>query len=392
MFCHKCGAKMLDGSAFCAKCGARLLSENSSQTTETITTGVTGVTLERDNDIMPQQPSSEQSQTVRDSIPMHTSNLNDDAEFRSFVNKRVQEMTKCSSAEELLKKHPMRIPLILCYGFFIFIGIMISKNTDNIGLALILIAFCILLAYGLSYLIGWATILRYLIKHRSELNGEISSLDTDNLILFLNNRLAYLRPGLGEWGYFSMGYEKPEKMAAKLVVRHLEKREKNTMHIGAQCSKWYSPFSIISLRCDEEKPDVTGYGIKSGFTTAINYNMSIYECMYRSAPIVSAAMEYYREHRQTIVESSEQNFALEDNVLKINSKLIFQRYVTRLVGKMLPLSGVVTRITLDKTTNKSGQPYAIYNFEVADVLPADEAAAAKAFGEKFMSVIDSTMQ
>lgn len=74
--------------------------------------------------------------------------------------------------------------------------------------------------------------------------------------------------------------------------------------------------------------------------------------------------------------------------IPVSSKLIFQRYVTRLIGKMLPLSGVVTRITLDKTTNKSGQPYAVYNFEVADVLPADEAAAAKAFGENFMAVVN----
>lgn len=69
--------------------------------------------------------------------------------------------------------------------------------------------------------------------------------------------------------------------------------------------------------------------------------------------------------------------------IPVSSKLIFQRYITRLIGKMLPLSGVVTRITLDKTTNKFGQPYAVYNFEVADVLPADEAAAAKNFGESF---------
>lgn len=74
--------------------------------------------------------------------------------------------------------------------------------------------------------------------------------------------------------------------------------------------------------------------------------------------------------------------------IPVSSKLIFQRYVTRLVGKMLPLSGVVTRITLDKTTNKSGQPYSIYNFEVADVLTADEAAKAKAFGESFMAVVN----
>ena len=75
--------------------------------------------------------------------------------------------------------------------------------------------------------------------------------------------------------------------------------------------------------------------------------------------------------------------------IPVSSKLIFQRYVTRLVGKMLPLSGVVTKITLDKTTNKSGQPYAIYDFEVVDTLSSDEAANAKAFGEGFMAIMDS---
>lgn len=75
--------------------------------------------------------------------------------------------------------------------------------------------------------------------------------------------------------------------------------------------------------------------------------------------------------------------------IPVSSKLIFQRYVTRLVGKMLPLSGVVTRITLDKTTNKSGQPYSVYSFEAVDMLSPDEAAKAKAFGEGFMAIMDS---
>lgn len=71
----------------------------------------------------------------------------------------------------------------------------------------------------------------------------------------------------------------------------------------------------------------------------------------------------------------------------VSSKLIFQRYLTRLIGKMLPLSGVVTRITLEKTTNKTGQPYSLYKFEAVDTLSPEEAVKAKAFAQEFMEVI-----
>lgn len=75
--------------------------------------------------------------------------------------------------------------------------------------------------------------------------------------------------------------------------------------------------------------------------------------------------------------------------IPVSSKVIFQRYLTRLIGRMLPVSGVVTKITLEKTTNKAGQPYSVYSFEAVDVLSPEEADRAKAFGEGFMAVMDS---
>ena len=57
---------------------------------------------------------------------------------------------------------------------------------------------------------------------------------------------------------------------------------------------------------------------------------------------------------------------------------------------MLPLSGVVTKITLDKTTNKAGQPYSVYSFEAVDMLSPDEAAKAKTFGEGFINMLNNT--
>ncbi len=74
--------------------------------------------------------------------------------------------------------------------------------------------------------------------------------------------------------------------------------------------------------------------------------------------------------------------------IPVSSKLIFLRYMARLIGKMIPLSGVITKITLDKATSKAGKPYALYNFEAVSILAPEEAAQARAFGQQFMELVD----
>jgi hypothetical protein len=84
-----------------------------------------------------------------------------------------------------------------------------------------------------------------------------------------------------------------------------------------------------------------------------------------------------------------------DNILPIivrvpvSSKLAFMKYTTRLVSSLTPISGVVTKITLEKKTNKTGQPYAAYSFEAVNALSTDEAVNAKAFGQKFMEILNA---
>jgi hypothetical protein len=73
----------------------------------------------------------------------------------------------------------------------------------------------------------------------------------------------------------------------------------------------------------------------------------------------------------------------------VTSKLIFQRYMTRLIGRMIPLNGVVTKITLEKATSKQGKPYALYSFEAVSMLSHEETLAAKAFGQRFMEIINA---
>ncbi len=74
----------------------------------------------------------------------------------------------------------------------------------------------------------------------------------------------------------------------------------------------------------------------------------------------------------------------------VSSKLRFQRYVTRLIGRMIPLSSVVTRITLEKTTNRMGQPYSLFNFEAIEKLNEKESAHAKEYSQKFMELVNSS--
>ena len=85
----------------------------------------------------------------------------------------------------------------------------------------------------------------------------------------------------------------------------------------------------------------------------------------------------------------------QDNILPlvvrvpVSSKMLFMKYATRLVSNLTPISGVVTKITLEKATNKTGQPYAKFNFEAVSTLSTEEAATAKAFGQKFMEILNT---
>lgn len=84
-----------------------------------------------------------------------------------------------------------------------------------------------------------------------------------------------------------------------------------------------------------------------------------------------------------------------DNVLPllvripVSSKTRFLKYSTRLLSTLTPINGVVTKISLEKATNKTGKPYATYHFEAVSVLAPEEAAQAKAFAEQFMETVNA---
>jgi hypothetical protein len=92
-------------------------------------------------------------------------------------------------------------------------------------------------------------------------------------------------------------------------------------------------------------------------------------------------------------ESVEIYLLRENNIMPVivrvpvSSKSTFQRYMTRLVSRLIPACSVVTKIMLEKATNKTGQPYAKYKFEAAKELSPEETTGIKAFSRSIMDII-----
>lgn len=73
----------------------------------------------------------------------------------------------------------------------------------------------------------------------------------------------------------------------------------------------------------------------------------------------------------------------------VTSKARFLKYSARLLSTLTPISGVVTRITLEKATSKAGKPYALFNFQVVNTLGPEEADRARVFAQQFMEIANT---
>jgi len=69
----------------------------------------------------------------------------------------------------------------------------------------------------------------------------------------------------------------------------------------------------------------------------------------------------------------------------------FKAYLTGLIGKRLPVSGVVTRISLTKEKNRAGTAFAQAVFETVGVLDPENARRFMAFGKMFDAMFRPTL-
>lgn len=73
----------------------------------------------------------------------------------------------------------------------------------------------------------------------------------------------------------------------------------------------------------------------------------------------------------------------------VTSKPRFLKYTARLAGNLVPVNSVVTKITLEKATSKSGKPYALFNFEAVSILSPQETEHAKAYARQLMDSVNA---
>ena len=72
------------------------------------------------------------------------------------------------------------------------------------------------------------------------------------------------------------------------------------------------------------------------------------------------------------------------------SKGRFLKYTVRLAGMMIPVNGVVTKITLERATSKAGKPFALFNFEAITTLNPDETTRVRAYASQFIEIVKSS--
>lgn len=73
----------------------------------------------------------------------------------------------------------------------------------------------------------------------------------------------------------------------------------------------------------------------------------------------------------------------------VTSKARFLKYSTRLLSTLTPVSSVVTKITLERATSKTGKPYALFNFEAVASLSPEDAAQAREYSYQFMEIVST---
>lgn len=217
-------------------------------------------------------------------------------DFREFVNGFIRKNTAFQSAEELLSsKVPCRFVWI-CYGvpavYMLYLVLSLSNDTGfarNIimnMLGLIFIAF--IFGYLAAHLVGGIKKNTYAAKFSG---GIASNIDVDELIRFLNERLAYLSPYFHEWGYLR---QTMNLAVGGVSVAEMDITGSTEIALCSEFGEKKAFYSVFYIRPDLLDPDS---GRRKYICNVKMRKADIrcekYACVVKTAPILQAAAEYY---------------------------------------------------------------------------------------------------
>lgn len=258
MFCHKCGMKVGQDASFCTQCGTKIVQEDITQKPYTHKE-YTGI-------VEPlQQP------------------------FQAYLDDHIQKNTKFRSAEDFLHhSRPMRF-LWYCYGIPAIVGLIAGGPLGALS-------FGFIFGHTARLMVGWFLRSRYIAETIGRYDGEI---DTNHLLCFLNEQLRYLYPYFHEWRHNGAG---------ALSVSFGEKQKSRAIIYISSDETDSGPGKVKYVFDAENNPSMLFNITRTTIFSALQISDPKHTCLFKTVPILQAAMEYYLKNNKT--EGEYQNVLL----------------------------------------------------------------------------------
>lgn len=355
MFCSKCGANLPENSCYCSKCGAIIpaqteLTEGNEPIAEE-TTKAANV-----GEVVDEQPVAQEINEQKAVPEPHRQYVKTNApDFRAFVDEHIRKTTKHQSALQLLELKPVLCVLqkiveividlwftLLAIGLIILItnGQSEDSNMKSVATYLMVIPTCIGIGVSLLVFIPvFFTATARLSSIPKKYSGTIQGgIDAAQLNYFLNTHLDAYRPFFHTWEYSGVknntsiaggalagGLLLGARGAVQGAIGAAEERAENRNNELLQCIKFSTPFGKdmrnnvileVKLKSSAEPEGDLVYIVNVPGNSQNKF--WLYEFIYKSAPILQAAIEYYIQYYKD--DPANQNIDYDSYVPPVEKK------------------------------------------------------------------------
>jgi len=336
MFCHKCGSKSTEDAEFCYKCGTGLVIETAAQPSEVPVPEVVEQPMaqmpvldqEAPLSIAEQNPAEpERPQTiVKPSAPSEGQGSIVERGFKDYVDEYVKTNTEFASADELLSRAKPLVFAWITIGTGTLAGFVIGLVAGG-DLGIIAAAIGAFVGVILGTIVA-AYIGKFRSRKFKKVHGFSGKVDVDHFVMYLNSHMSMFSDQFGQWENMQAeGNTKLSKHLKRLQkkVSKVSKAVEKTLHLGEDgmdvesvrcrfCKKIYAEITFIYKKDMEPTYQFSATRRESVFTFILdllaendtNTGLGEYRCLFMSAPILTAAIDFYLNHySKTVVEVTE---------------------------------------------------------------------------------------
>jgi len=262
MFCRKCGNKLADGAAFCHKCGTKAASNNTALKTQ--------------------------------------NNINDENDFKQFVDSHVRMTTKFQSAEDLIMNSKPMLFIWPCIIPLAILGMVLASiKMGPIGILAGLLVFGGLFGYAAMFIVSG--IIRS--KYRAKFSGKVEQkIDPEDFLAFLNEHLRIISPYFHDCGYLD------QRGGLLTILSNTLSDAMKEVNLCCECGenekKKKRNLAVICIRPDASNPSsgLTQYFVSATYNGFLidrgGAGFLTHSCLIKTAPVLQAAIEYYVKNKK----------------------------------------------------------------------------------------------